>query len=484
MNRALQLSHSLVERIAARLSYGTSLWEAPTPQPPGPLGSVLLGNMVEGWNHPIELFLRCAEAYGPITRLRFGSSFYYLINEPEMVRHVLVDNYRNYKKSRNYQGFTLFLGDGLFTSEGDYWRKQRKLVQPAFHRERLAGFAETMSASTRELLTDLKDKAEKPIFLDREMARLALRIVCRTLFSAEVDTDEEALREAVDFANEFGESAFFLPTWLPTPKNQKLKKALSIFDQMAYRMINTRRGREGKDLLSMLMAVKDEATGEGMNDTQLRDEALTLILGGHETTATVLSWVFYLLSLHPQIERRLYQHVVSVLGERDPTAEDASKLSYTTQVIQEAMRLYPPAWVMERETLGEDQLGGYSIPKGATVAVCPYVLHRRPDLWPNPEGFDPERFTPELVKERSRYSYLPFGVGPRHCIGNAFGMMETVIIVSMLVRDFRFELVPGHRVTPEPMTTLRLKGGLRMLPRARKETNVDPTAKAQASKDV
>ena len=313
-------------------------------------------SMVEGWRRPLELFSRTMNEHGPIARLRFGASFYYLVNHPDLVHHAFVENARNYKKSKNYRGIQIVLGDGLFTSEGEHWRRQRRLSQPAFHRERIAAFAETMSDSTRAMLAGLQDRAGEPVEVHEEMARLALRIVCRTLFSADVGADADAVGEAVAFANAFGESAFFLPTWLPTPTNRKLAQTLAVFDQLIARMIAERRNGGNAatrgDLLSLLMAARDEATGEGMSERQLRDEALTLIIGGHETTATVLSWTFYLLSRHPDVERRLRAHVLEVHGDRDPTAADVPKLGYVWQVIQESMRLYPPAWVIEREAIG------------------------------------------------------------------------------------------------------------------------------------
>ena len=470
LDRALDVTRRFADRVAMRLAHGTPAFGAAPPQPPGPTGSVLLGSLVEGWNRPLELFSRCMLEHGPIARLRFGPAFYYLLNDPELVRHVFVENHRNYKKSRNYQGFRIVLGDGLFTSEGELWRRQRKLEQPAFHRERLAGFAGAMTDSTRGAIAGLRALAGTPVQVAEAMSRLSLRIVLRTLFTSDVDEESDALREAVSFVNEFGESAFFLPAWLPTAKNRNLRRALAVFDRLAARLIAARRaGRDGaagkSDLLTMLMTARDEATGEPMSDRLIRDEALTLVIGGHETTATVLTWTFYLLSLYPEVERRLRAHVLEVIGDRDPTADDVPRLGYVAQVLQESMRLYPPAWVMEREALADDEVGGFRIPAGATVAVCPYVLHRHPDHWTHPDGFDPDRFSPERSRDRSRYVYLPFGAGPRQCIGNVFGMMETVIIVSMVVRELRLELVPGHKVELEPLTTLRSKYGMRMVPR-------------------
>jgi cytochrome P450 len=470
LEKAQDLPWLVADRVASRLIEGTPVLGPVAPTPPGPRGSLIRGNWTEGWNDPLALFARCQAEFGPIARLRFGPHFYYLLNDPDLIHHVMHKNAKNYRKSRYYRGIKRVLGDGLFTSEGDFWRRQRRLAGPAFHRERLNAFAATMTACTRDALPRLKELVGKTLSVEKEMSRLALRIVCRTLFSAEVGADSDAVARAVSFANEFAERTSFLPAWVPTTKNRELKEALAVFDGIVTHMLEERRsGRASPatkgDVLSMLMAARDEETGEGMSDRQLRDEALTMIIGGHETTATVLTWTFYLLSLNPAVERRLRAHVREVLGDRDPTADDLQKLGYVTQVIQESMRLYPPAWVMEREALAEDQLGGYRIPAGATVAVSSYVFHRHPAYWTNPEGFDPDRFAPELARERPRQLYLPFGSGPRQCIGNGFAMMETVIILSMLVRELSLDLVAGHKVELEPVTTLRPKYGMRMIPR-------------------
>ncbi len=476
MSRALDLSHAVADRVAWRISHGGSLLDVPSRAPPGPRGSVVLGTFADGWSRPLDLFAEGARGYGPIVRYRFGASFYYQLNDPELVQRVFVENAKNYTKSRYYRGIRLVLGDGLFTSEGDLWRRQRRLAQPGFHRERLAGFAAIMADSTRAAIEGLRARAGETVDAAREMSRLALRIVGRTLFSADIDGDADEIGRAVHFANEFGESAYFLPLWVPTRRNRELKRALAVFDGLVARMIAERRSGRARDearrdLLSMLMAARDEESGEAMSDRQLRDEALTLIIGGHETTATVLDWTFYLLSRHPEVERRLRAHVVSVLGDRDPTPDDLPRLGYVSQVVQESMRLYPPAWVIEREAIADDALAGYRVPAGSTLAVCPYVLHRDPRFWPNPEGFDPDRFAPERLRDRPKHAYLPFGHGPRQCIGNAFAAMETTIIVSMFVRAMSLELAPGHKMEPDPLTTLRPRYGLKMVPRV-----VAPTA--------
>jgi len=424
---------------------------------------------VEGWREPIELFTRCAEGYGPLARVRLGHAHYYLLNEPALVQRVFVDNARNYRKSRNYEGVKIVLGDGLFTSEGAFWLRQRRLAQPGFHRERLAGFVGVMVEETAAAVARWRTSLGEVVDLDRLLNELALRIASRALFREDLDdpAEAEAFAEAVRFTNLYCEQPFFLPRWVPTETNRALTQTLAVFDGLIARMIAARRTAGGAlvdkgDLLSMLMRARDEETGEGMSDRQLRDETLTLLVGGHETTATVMAWTFYLLSRHPAVARRLVADVREVLGARDPTLDDLPRLTYVWQVVQEAMRLYPPAWVLEREALAPDELAGYAIPAGATVAACAYTLHRHPGYWPNPEGFDPDRFAPERAKGRPRAAYIPFGVGGRFCIGAAFAQMETTVMVAMIARSLRADLLPGPPAALDPLITLRPRGGLRM----------------------
>jgi cytochrome P450 len=259
-----------------------------------------------------------------------------------------------------------------------------------------------------------------------------------------------------------------VPPYIPTPGNVRFKRAKKTLDDVVYGLISERRAAAAKsrdfggDLLGMLMAATEEGSSAGMDDRQLRDEIITMILAGHETTANLLSWTFHLLSKHPEVERRVREEARRVLGDRDPVLEDVRSLEYTKMVIEEALRLYPPAWVFERQAIAPDTLGGYPIEPGAIVALCPYVLHRHPDHWENPEGFDPERFRPERAEKRPRYAYLPFGGGPRTCVGNHFAMMEAQILLAMIVREQRLELEPSHRVVLDPVITLRPKHGIKV----------------------
>ena len=446
---------------------------------PGPRGLPYFGSVFPAWRDPLSFFTSVQKDHGDVVRLKFGPYVYYLVSDPDVVKHVLVDNPKGYTKSRNYAGLKIMLGEGLLTSEGDHWRKQRKLAQPAFHRDKLAAFADQMSKATRDMLARWKAEPTGAEVFDIhvEMMRLTFRIVGLTLFSADVDGDAKEVGQALDvamhWANAYAESMFPIPPSIPTPANLRFKKAKKTIDDVVFRLIAERRaqaavsGEFGNDLLGMLMAATGdpEASAEaraGMSDQELRDEIITMILAGHETTANLLSWTFHLLARHPEIDQRVPEEAVRVLGDRDPVLEDVKSLSYTRLVIEEGLRLYPPAWVFERQAIAADTLGGYPIEKGAIIGICPYVIHRHPDHWEDPERFDPERFLPERSAGRARYAYIPFGGGPRTCVGNHFAMMEAQILLAMIVREQRLDLVASQPAVLDPVITLRPKTGIKV----------------------
>ena len=451
---------------------------SPSPRAPGPKGIPFFGSAFPAWRDPIGLMMSARATYGDVVRFKFGPYDYYLVTDPEVVRHVLVDNAKAYTKSRNYLGLKIVLGEGLLTSEGDLWRRQRKLAQPAFHRARLAGFTSQMTHATRDMLDRWRREelgASSSFCIHEEMMRLTFRIVGLTLFSADVDGDAREVGSALDtalrWANDYAESLVRIPPYIPTPANLRFRRAMKTLDGIVYRLIAERRARGsadagyGDDLLGMLMEAVDEGADggrSGMSDQQLRDEIITMVLAGHETTANLLSWTFFLLARHPEIEVRLREEARRVLGERDPVLEDVKSLGYTRFVLEEALRLYPPAWLFERQNVEPDVLGGYRVEAGSIVGVCPYVIHRHPAYWDSPETFDPDRFRPDRTEKRPRYTYLPFGGGPRTCIGNHFAMMEAQILLAMIVRQEHLALAPGHDVELEPLITLRPKHGIRV----------------------
>jgi cytochrome P450 len=441
---------------------------------PGPRGLPFFGQIFEAWKNPLELVHRSHVAYGDHVALRFGPARYLLVNDPDSVKHVLVDNHRNYQKSVSYDGLKLVLGSGLLTSEGNFWRRQRKLAQPAFHKEKLALFAEMMVSDTNSMLDEWQRTDDgAPFDVHDEIMRLTFSIVCRTLFSTDTKEQAEdvgrATLIAMRYAREYTGGLYRMPTWLPTPKNVRFKKASRTLDELVLGIINGRRESnvEANDLLSMLMSARDEETREQMTDRQLRDEVMTLALAGHETTANTLTWTLHLLSQHQDVFSRVRAEADQVLGACDPGLAQLGQLSLTRRVIEESMRLYPPAWIFERQAIKDDELGGFRVPKDTVVAVSPYTLHRHPRFWPEPERFDPDRFLAERIQERPKHAYLPFGAGPRVCIGNAFAMMEAQIILAMIARRYELTAAPDFSVEAEPSVTLRPREGVFMTRRAR-----------------
>jgi len=433
--------------------------------PAGPRGLPIAGNVFDALRDPLELFMSGTRDYGDVVGYHMLHYDYVLLTNPEAIRHVLVENHKNYEKSRNYIGLKQVLGQGLVTSEGELWRRQRRLAQPAFHRERIQSFVRSMSECTADMLSRWEN--EDQLDVHKEMMRLTFRVVGRALLSRDLDGDASAIGEALTiglhWANDYAETLFPIPPSVPTLKNLRFKKAIKTFDDLIFRTIEERR-RDGHkdDLLSMLLEARDEETGEAMSDNLLRDELITMVSAGHETTANALSFALYLLSKHPEWLRAVRDEAKTVLGDRLPEIDDVKKLQIASMVMEETMRLYPPVWVFERRALQADRFEQFEIPKDATVGISPYVLHRSSKHWENPEGFDPTRFEPCAKETRHKYAYMPFGGGPRTCIDNVFALTEATIVLSMIARRFRLDLLPGHTMDLDALVTLRPKGGLTM----------------------
>jgi cytochrome P450 len=436
---------------------------------PGPRGHWLLGNLQEFRHDVLGLMMESARTFGDVVRFRLGSQTVHLLNHPSHADYVLQKNHQNFNKNTRSAAFIKCVtGDGLLTSNGDFWQRQRRLLQPSFHRQNIAGFASQMTSATASMLETWHARAlsGQPMDVSSEMMRLTYTIVGRTLFTAEVGPDADTIEKAMQviLPHTFGRlgRALNWPDWLPTPQNLRFRTALRNIDRVVYRIIEQHRraldaGHPQHDLLAMLLRVRDEETGAGFTDEQLRNETITFLLAGHETTANALTWTFYLLSQHPEIELQLRGELATVLGGRAPTLDDLPRLAFTKMVIKEAMRLYPPIWIIERRVISDDAVGGFHLPVGSSVVVSPYALHRHPAFWKNPEVFGPSRFagpTPE--------AYIPFGTGPRFCIGNEFAMLEAQLITAMVVQSFRLRLVPGQIVEPLPGITLRTRHGLWM----------------------
>ncbi len=433
---------------------------------PGPRGPLSALRMIR---KPLEAIGADWRRYGDVVRYRLGTMQVFLVVHPDGVNQVLQENHRNYVKSVDYRILKRVLGEGLLTSEGPLWLRQRRLMAPMFHRQRIAEFGATMVDSTLKMLDHWSSLASQGSTFDvcNEMMHLTLEIVARVLFKVELAGEmAHEIGRDVTVANErLGQ--FDLGTllpWLPTPRNREFRRATRSLDAIVAGIIadHRRSGRDRGDLLSLLLAARDQETGEAMSDQQVRDEALTLILAGHETTANALAWTWYLLSQNPDVERNLHAELAGVLGGRAPAVADLPNLRYTSMVIDESMRLYPPAWSVGRSPVADDEILGFNIPKGSSVMLSQWLTHRHPDFWENPEQFDPDRFSPERSANRPRYAYFPFGGGPRQCIGNVFALTEANLILAAVAQKYRLRMAPGHRVELQPLVTLRPRYGLKM----------------------
>jgi cytochrome P450 len=443
------------------------------PSPPAP--SPLMGHFETFTAGPQRLraILELRETYGDVVRLRFGALTGHLVCDPELVQEVLHTRNREFgKETRGMRKLRLVLGLGLLTSEGSFWLRQRRIAQPAFHKKRIAGFAQSMVDAAEDMVARWEDGAT--LDAHQEMMKVTLRIVGQTLLGTDVTSDADrigaAVSHIVEDVNERVNKLVDLGPPFPSRRNLAFERAMDTLDAVVLDMIAARRasGQTGDDLLGMFMEVADEETGERMTDAQLRDEVMTIFLAGHETTANALSWALYLLGTSPDVWRKLTAEVDAVLeGGRRATPADFARLTYTQQVVQETMRLYPPAWLIARAPYEDTTLGGYFLPAGSLVFLPPWIVHRHPDHWESPEGFDPDRFAPGADATRHRFAYFPFGGGPHQCIGNNFALMEAVLVLATLARDFRLDLVPGFAVVPDPQVTLRPRDGVRVVARRR-----------------
>lgn len=439
--------------------------------PPRPAGLPLLGNLLEARRDPLQFVVRMMTDYGDLASYRIGPYTGYLTSHPDYVRHILQDNHTNYSKDvYSYQMLKPVIGEGLVTSDGDHWLRQRRLIQPAFHRKHIAIFGSLITEATLDLLDHWRSDVEdgQPVDVFQEMARLTLRLIGEILFSLDITQDVDTIGTAFTTLNEDVSyrlrTVFVPPLWVPTPRNLAFRKARSELDRIVYEIIAERResNRSRNDLLDMLLEAREEGSDAGMSDQQLRDEAMTLLLAGHETTATALAWIWYLLSTHPTEFHRLIAELERVLGDRVPTVDDVPALEHTERVIQEALRLYPPIWIVGRSAIADDRIASYIIPAGSVVLFSQYAIHRHPGFWENPMGFDPDRFAPARSAGRHPYAYFPFGGGPRLCLGGSLSMLEMQLIVATIAQNFRLDLVPGHSVLPEPLVTLRPRHGMPM----------------------
>jgi cytochrome P450 len=429
---------------------------------PGPRGYPVLGVLPRLRQEPLQVLLDATHRFGDVVYLGRDLHRVYLVNHPDFIEHVLDIHHPTYGKGSAVERIKPLFGEGLTTSNGEAWRHQRRLLRPVFHARRITGLAAVITQATTELLTDWQALSERgqPLAIATEMMNLTRAIIVRALFGNDVDGEIPALSEALTIALEYTNrrvwSVIDIPKYFPTPRNRHFRTALHLLDRLVYRTIDRRsqKGGDKSDLISVLMDLHDEETNEPMSTQQLRDQIMTLFIAGHTTAAAALAWLWIVLAQHPRIEQRLQNEVRTVLGDRLPTAEDIRILSYLRRVINEVMRLYPPTWVTARTPLEDDQIGGYWIPARSVVLLSPYLMHRHACFWKHPEAFDPARFSPEQSTQRPRYAYFPFGGGPRTCIGRGLALMELQLIVMMVTRRYRLELLPGQRLTPKPALTL------------------------------
>ncbi len=434
--------------------------------PPGPKARYPMQFVVELAKDRIGLFKKMSEM-GDVTHLDVWKEELTLVQDPDLIKQVLVTNQKNFVKGYALERVKVLLGEGLLTNEGESHLRQRRLAQPAFHKQRIEAYAGVMGAYADRIAAEWTDGGMRDIHED--MMRLTLGVAGQTLFDEDVDGDASDVAQALDLSLRMFDLALLpggtLLEYIPIPWVKKVHAARQKMDDLIFRMIRERRQdmTDRGDLLSMLIASQDSEDGTGMSDKQLRDEIVTIMMAAHETTAIALSWTWYLLSQNPEVEARLHAEVDSVLADgHAPTLEDYSKLTYTRKVFSESMRLYPPAWMLERRALNDCEIGGYKVKKGTMVMMSQFLMHRDPRWWENPETFDPERWNPDKVAERPKFAYFPFGAGTRICIGEQFAWMEGILLIAAISRKWKFEHDPTHQVAMDPLVTLRPKYGMRM----------------------
>ncbi len=426
-----------------------------------------MGNLHDFDRDQLAFYDQCAREYGDVVPVRFGAGRAVLIYHPDAIEEVLVTRNRDYIKSPGVRLLRALLGEGLLLSEGDFWLRQRRLAQPAFHRQRVAAYGEVMASYAARHLGDWKDG--EVLEIHEQMMGLTQAIVAKTLFDADVSDESHAIGDDVRILSEFfgdrlGSVLQLLPLWVPTPAHLRVNRSIRRLNGVVYRMIAARRqsGEDRGDLLSILLQAQDADDGSRMTDQQVRDEAMTLFLAGHETTAVALSWTFYLLAQHHDVDKRLATELENVLGGRAPSVADLPGLRYTEMIVNESMRLYPPAYGIGRQAAKPTEVAGHHIGARTIVIMPTWTVHRDARWFPEPEAFRPERWADDLARRLPRFAYFPFGGGPRQCIGNSFSTMEAILILAAIAQRFRLVLEPGQRVAPTPYITLRPEPGIQM----------------------
>lgn len=423
--------------------------------PCAPARLPIAGHIPQWRRDPVKLLTEAARHGDPVRLALPGAT--YLLSHPRHVKHVLQDNHQNYRKGWVFDRIKPYWGESLLTADGDTWRQQRRRVQPSFKREHTVEFAPIVTARTAEMLARWEKVASsrQELALYHEMTELALVIIGDVLFGVDLWADAadmaRAAQSALAVLKKRVAALAPLPLWIPTSDNRRFNGAMRMLNDRISEIIDRKQsaGDDGRSFLAMLMAARDAETGAGMSDRQLHEEILGMLQQGHDTVGESLAWTWYFLSLHPEVERKLHLEVSQVIGDRVPVVADLPQLHYANMVLQESLRMYPPVWVIPRDAINDDQIGGYRVPAGSTILLSPYLTHRHPDFWENPEAFDPERFLQARAHDRPRHAYFPFGGGPRLCMGVDMAMMEMMLIMVMVVQRHRIHLVSCHREEPE-----------------------------------
>ncbi|MEN2470057.1 cytochrome P450 [Burkholderia sp. GS2Y] len=450
---------------------------------PGPRGSVVMGNLAAYKRNPVTMLLKLQQQYGDVARNRLGPFLTHALAHPDGIQHVLQDNHRNYVRGRFYDNFKMFFGDGLLTTDGEFWRRHRRVVQPLFHRKQVESHTTAVGDAALALVERwLKRPAHAPFDVVEEMMRVSLRMLGLMLFNADISRHADDVGPAVRFGIEAmmpqGNMNDFVPRWMPTPFNRRIARARRGIDAIVDAIVAEHRaGRcETSDVISLLLAARDPDTGAPLTEREVHDEVMTVFLAGHETTGSGMAWGLYALAQHPGVLRRLREELDAVLGGRAPDAGDIERLPYLVQTVDEILRLYPPIWGFTRDLVDDDEIGGYHVPAGSSVFMSPYVTHRHPALWANPDAFDPENFGSH-APVRHKYAYFPFGGGMRKCIGYQTALLQMRVLIAVVAQHVDLSAVPGRSLDTGATISLRPRDGIQLIAKARSR-EPGPTGRA------
>lgn len=437
---------------------------------PGPRGNLVMGNLAAFREDPIQMIMDLQREYGDVARQRLGPYLVHSVTHPDGVRHVLQGNYKNYSRGKFYENFKLFFGDGLLTTDGEYWLRHRRMAQPLFHRKVVEGCTDSATVAIGAMLDrwDAAVEGGEPVELVAEMMQVSLSILGRVVFNMDFSGYADVISPSVLVGLKTmmpqGNLNDFIPRWVPTPYTRRLARAQrSLRDVMQKVIAEHEVGGEGTiDLITLLQSAKDEETGRALTDQELHDEVMTIFMAGHETTGNGMAWTLYAVAEHPQVRERLEAEVDEVLGDRPPTLDDLPQLAYTRMVVDESLRVYPPIWGYTRDPIADDEIGGYFIPADSTIFLSPFATHRHPSVWENAEAFDPERFAPGRADSYPPFAYFPFGGGSRKCIGFHLALLQMQLATAMVAQRYRVQTVPGHPVEYGRMVALRPAHGIRV----------------------